>query len=47
MVVDDHDLDRLVARPDKVNPVLIVDPDTVLAGAIPSGGFFSGSRRRC
>jgi hypothetical protein len=35
MVVNDFDFIRLVIDPDKAHPVLIVDPNAMLAIAIP------------
>jgi hypothetical protein len=39
MVVHDFDVVRLVLGPDEANPVLVVDPNAVLALAIAGEGL--------
>ena len=41
MIVDDFDVDRACVRPSKADPVLIVDPDRMLARPIAFEGFES------
>jgi hypothetical protein len=46
VVVDDLDVVRVTLRPAQADPSLVVDPDAVLARAVPAQGFEAVAGRR-
>jgi hypothetical protein len=46
VVVDDLDVVRVTLRPAQADPPLVVDPDAVLARAVPAQGLEAVARRR-
>jgi hypothetical protein len=46
MIVNDFDAVRVAFGPDKAKPVLVVDPDAVLPGAVACKGLQVISRQR-
>jgi hypothetical protein len=46
VVVDDFDAMSVTIPPDETNPILVVDPDRVLPGAVTSECFQPIARRR-